>query len=60
MQDSLKLIVYVVFVSCTWVHDVSEIELEVVAAAVADIDGAAGSEARSAGSEYGAAPGVAL
>ena len=57
MQDSLKLIV---FVSCTWVHDVSEIELEVVAAAVADIDGAAGAEARGAGSEYGAAPGVAL
>ena len=45
---------------CTRVHDVGEVELEVVAAAVADIDGAAGAEARGAGAEYEAAPGVTL
>ena len=45
---------------CTRVHDVGEIELEVVAGAVADIDGAAGAEARGACAEDGAASGVTL
>ena len=45
---------------CTRVHDVGEVELEVVAAAVAHIDGAAGAEARGACAEDEAAPGVTL
>ena len=45
---------------CTRVHDVGEIELEVVAGAVADIDGAAGAKARGACAEDGAASGVTL
>ena len=45
---------------CTRIHDVGEVELEVVAGAVAHVDGAAGAEARGAGAKDGAAPGVAL
>ena len=45
---------------CTRVHDVGEIELEVVAGAVADIDGAAGAEARGACAKDGAASGITL
>ena len=60
LQQLTKTLEVLVICICTWVHNVGEIELEVVAGTVTDIDGAAGAKALGAGAEYGAPSGVTL